>query len=453
MTTARIELPPKLIPVFTGPARYRGSHGGRGSAKTRSFAKMTAVQGVRFASEGREGIILCAREYMNSLDESSMEEVKAAIRSEPFLLEFYEIGEKYIRSRCGRIRYAFAGLRHNLDSIKSKANILLCWVDEAESVSEGAWRKLIPTVREEDSELWVTWNPEDPDSPTSKRFRDPVDDDAKIVEMNYTDNPWFPAVLEAERQRDLRNRPLDYAHIWEGAFKTRNDARVFTNWRVDTFESPADAIFRFGADWGFAVDPSVLVRGFLVGRTLYIDHEAYQVGCDTDYLPFLFGGTEDPDLINLNKQAFTEATPQQKASWPGVPKCREYRITADSARPETVNYMRRHGFPKIIAATKGQGSIEDGISFLQSFEIVIHERCLNVAREVASYAYKVDRQTEEVLPILEDKDNHTIDALRYALEGLRRAGVAPKAKPRDTSRPHDRYSKPRDVDDGGGFYV
>jgi phage terminase large subunit len=452
MTTVRVELPPKLIPIFTGPARYRGSHGGRGSGKTRSFAKMTAVRGVMEASAGREGIILCAREFMNSLDESSMEEVKAAIRSEPFLKDFYEIGEKFIRSKCGRIRYAFAGLRHNLDSIKSKANILLCWVDEAESVSEGAWRKLIPTIREEGSELWVTWNPEDPESPTNKRFRNPVDDDAKIIEMNYTDNPWFPSVLESERQRDLRNRPLDYAHIWEGDFKTRHDARVFTNWRIDTFDSPADAVFRFGADWGFAVDPSVLVRGFLVGRTLYIDHEAYAVGCDTDFLPFLFGGTEDQELIRLNRQAWDQATPQQKAFWTGVPKSRDFRITADSARPETVNYMRRHGFPKIIPAIKGQGSIEDGISFLQSFDLVIHERCLNVAREVASYSYKVDRMTEEVLPMLEDKDNHTIDALRYALEGLRRAGASPK--PALETKPVDRYAAKRDEYryDDGGFY-
>lgn len=411
---------------------------------------MTAVRGIMDASEGKSGIILCAREFMNSLDESSMEEVKAAIRSEPFLLNFYDVGEKYIRSKCGRIRYAFAGLRHNLDSIKSKAKILLCWVDEAEAVSEGAWRKLIPTIREEGSELWLTWNPEDPESATNKRFRNTTDADSKIVEMNYTDNPWFPAVLEAERQRDLKNRPLDYDHIWEGGYKTRHDARVFTNWRVEEFDTPSDCVFRFGADWGFSVDPSVLVRGFLVGRTLYVDYEAYQVGCETDFLPFLFGGVKDPALIRLNQQAFNEATPQQKALWTGVPKCRDFRITADSARPETVNYMRRHGFPKIIPAIKGVGSIEDGLSFLQSFDMVIHSRCVNVAREVAKYSYKVDKQTEEVLPFLEDKDNHTIDALRYALEGLRRAG--PVESVEVEKKPIDRYAKLREKAEESGFY-
>ena len=129
---------------------------------------------------------------------------------------------------------------------------------------------------------------------------------------------------------------------------------------------------------------------------------------------------------------------------------REY--TADSARPEVVSYMRRHGFPKITPAIKGKGSVEDGVSFLQSFDIVVHPRCLNVIRELGSYAYKIDRQTEEVLPMLEDKDNHTIDAIRYALEGLRRAGVAPTPEKRDNTRPNDRYSRSRSYDVDEGFY-
>ena len=132
---------------------------------------MTAVWGMRWGVSGKQGQILCAREHLNSLDESSMEEVKSAIRSVDCLNSYYEIGEKYIRSRDGRITYVFSGLRRNLDSIKSKARILLCWVDEAETVTETAWQKLIPTVREDDSEIWVTWNPESKQSATHNRFR------------------------------------------------------------------------------------------------------------------------------------------------------------------------------------------------------------------------------------------------------------------------------------------
>ena len=219
----KIEVPPKLVEVFQGPARYRGAYGGRGSAKTRSFAKMAAVVGLKAALGGRNGIILCCREFMNSLDESSMAEVKAAILSDPWLTDGYEIGEKFIRTKdgiAGRVDFRFSGLRHNLDSIKSKASILLCWVDEAEPVSEEAWIKLIPTVREHNSEIWVTWNPETKRSSTHKRFRETASPDMKIVELNWRDNPWFPGVLDDERKRDQKARPEQYDHIWEGAFAT-----------------------------------------------------------------------------------------------------------------------------------------------------------------------------------------------------------------------------------------
>lgn len=220
MSVLRIELPPKLVPVFTGKARFRGAHGGRGSAKTRSFAKMSAVIGAKAAQEGRNGIILCGRQFMNSLADSSFSEIAAAIRSEPWLEAVWEIGETFIRTKCGRVEYSFVGLARNLSSIKSKALIILCWIDEAEDVSEEAWVVLIPTVREDGSEIWVTWNPKLRKSATDLRFRSSDDADVKVVELNWRDNPWFPDVLERERLRDLRDRPEQYDHIWEGAYAT-----------------------------------------------------------------------------------------------------------------------------------------------------------------------------------------------------------------------------------------
>lgn len=227
MTTARVELPPKLIPVFAGEARYRGAFGGRGSGKTRTFAKMAAVKGYQLSQSGESGVIVCGREFMNSLDESSMAEVKAAINSEPWLASNYDIGEKFIRTKDGRISFAFIGLRHNLDSIKSKSHIHLLWVDEAEPVSEAAWIKIVPTVREHNSEIWVTWNPERKNSATHIRFRMNPPDGAKIVEMNFSDNPWFPEVLEKERLEDMKKRPDQYAHIWGGDFITVVDGAYY----------------------------------------------------------------------------------------------------------------------------------------------------------------------------------------------------------------------------------
>lgn len=227
MTTLQIKVPEKLAPVFTGQARYRGAYGGRGSAKTRTFAKMAALHGLLLAQAGETGIILCGREYMNSLDESSMAEVKAAIADEPMLAAGYDVGEKYIRTNDRRIEFKFAGLRHNLDSIKSKAKIHILWVDEAEPVSESAWVKVIPTVREHGSEIWVTWNPERKTSATHKRFREDPPEGARIVEMNWRDNPWFPDVLNQERLQDKEKRPELYDHIWEGDFATVTEGAYF----------------------------------------------------------------------------------------------------------------------------------------------------------------------------------------------------------------------------------
>jgi len=179
---------------------------------------MTAVYAQRMAKAGKEGIILCGRQFMNSLDDSSLEEIKLAIREEAWLEDFFDIGDRYIRTKDGRIKYTFAGLDRSIASIKSKSRILLCWVDEAEEVIDAAWTVLIPTIREEDSELWVTWNPRSKNSATNRRFREETDPLYNIVQMNWRDNEMFPDKLERERQRDLKNNPEMYDHIWEGGY-------------------------------------------------------------------------------------------------------------------------------------------------------------------------------------------------------------------------------------------
>ncbi len=284
-----VPLPPKLVDVFEGRARYRGSYGGRGSGKTRTFALMTAVWGYKWGMEGKPGQILCAREYMNSLDESSLEEVKSAIRSVPWLNSYYEIGEKYIRSRDGLISYAFAGLRRNLDSIKSKARIILCWVDEAETVSETAWRKLTPTVREHDSEIWVTWNPETKHSATHQRFRASKPDDAKIVELNWRDNPWFPEVLNNERLDDKRLRPDMYQHVWEGDMLIHADGAYYAVEMREAFAQdriatvPYDRALPVVTAWDLGVGDSTAIwfAQFVGAEVRLIDYyESSGVGLD-----------------------------------------------------------------------------------------------------------------------------------------------------------------------------
>jgi len=411
MTTAKIEIPPKLLTVFSKPRgyyRYRGAHGGRGSGKTRTFALMTAVHGYQMGMNGESGVILCAREHLNSLDDSSMEEIKQAIRSVDWLSAYWEIGEKYIRSIDGRIKYVFAGLRHNLDSIKSKAKILLCWIDEAETVSETAYKKLIPTVREANSEIWVTWNPEKDGSPTDLRFRKRDRDDSIFVEMNYMDNPWFPDVLDQDRLSDLKSLdPQTYAHIWEGAYLENSDSQVFANKvRVAEFKPGADWDGPYcGLDFGFSLDPTAATKCWVYDGRLWVEYEAGRTKLELD---------DTTEFITKK-----------------IPDFHKYVCRADSARPESISYLVNHGMPRVIGVDKWKGSVEDGVQHMRSYkEIVVHPRCEETRKEMRMYSYKVDRLTGDVLPDIVDKHNHYIDSIRYGISPLIQQKRKPAAAPR-----------------------
>ena len=215
---------------------------------------------------------------------------------------------------------------------------------------------------------------------------------AIVVGTTYRDNPWFPDVLRAEMEWDRTRDPEKYVHVWLGEYERHSESRVFKNWRIEDFETPDGALFYYGADWGYSVDPSVLVRCYVVGRTLYIDREAYKIGVEIDHLPELFDQ---------------------------VPGSRDWTITADSARPETISYLQRNGFPKLTAAIKGKDSVKEGVIFLQNYDIIVHPRCIHTTDELTMYSFVVDKLTGIVTPILEDKKNHVIDSLRYAVEALR----------------------------------
>lgn len=394
MTTARIELPPKLVPVFTGEARYRGAYGGRGSGKSYSFALMAAVRG--YAEPLR---ILCCRELQTSIKDSVHAELAAAIQSNDWLNDHYQIGESYIRGKNGT-EFLFKGLRHNYQQIKSTSGINICWVEEAETVSEQSWKNLIPTIRAPGSEIWLTWNPEDEDSPTNRRFVVDPPPNSKIEKLNYSDNPWFPPELEQERLNDLKRDPAFYAHVWEGECVTRTDAQILAGkWRIDEFEPGEgwDGPY-YGLDFGFSVDPTASVRCWSHDGCLWIDYEAGKVGLETDDMPSFL-----------------------RECIPGI---FEHTVRADSARPETISYLKRNGMTRIVGVRKGKGSVEDGIQHLRSYrEIVIHPRCEETARECRLYSYKVDRLSGDILPVPVDANNHYIDALRYALQPLIGTGL------------------------------
>ena len=389
---------PRVFAPLLQPARYKGAWGGRASGKSHFFAEMMVERALM--EPGFRGAAI--REIQKSTKLSVKQLIEDKIRKLGVSSRF-EIRETEIRTP-GDGLIIFQGMQdHTADSIKSLEGFDVAWCEEAQSLSDRSVKILRPTFRKPGSELWFSWNPENPEAPVDKLLRGEEHDDGwqVVVEANWRDNPWFGEEMEKERQRDLARDPDTYGWIWEGEYLVISDAQIFRNRvSVEPFETPVEVDrFFFGADWGFAMDPTALIRCFIRDECLYIDHEAGQASVEID---------------EIGAKVFDK-----------VPGSRDWPIKADSARPETISYMRRQGYA-IDAAEKWPGSVEDGIAHLKGFKrIVVHPRCENTAREFRLYRYKVDKLTGDVLPIIVDKNNHWLDALRYSLDSYiqRRGGM------------------------------
>lgn len=391
----------EVFEPLLAPARYKGVHGGRGSGKSHFFGELWLEENI---SEKLDCV--CVRETLKSLEfsvkkllESKIERFNAGA--------YFDVQDRRILSKRGGVTI-FEGMQnHTADSIKSLEGFDRAWFEEAQNASDKSLTLLRPTIRKPGSQLWFGWNPQFETDPVDVLLRGPeLPPGAVVVRANYMDNPWLPAELLEEMEYDKRRDPDKYAHVWLGEYQRNSEARVFRNWTVEEFEVDPNAVIRQGADWGFSIDPTVLVQCYIVGRKLYVPYEAYRVGCEITDTPALF------------------MTLPESERWP---------ITADSARPETISHMQRNGFPKIMPAVKGARSLEEGVEWLKSYDIVVHPRCKHLIDELTLYSYKTDPLTAQVMPILADKDNHVIDALRYACEGVRRASRVKERKPLKTT--------------------
>lgn len=366
-------------------ARYVVLRGGRGGTKSwaaaRALVLRALVEPIR---------VLCLREIQRSLKDSSLRLLADQIDMLG-LSRFFDIGANSITSHCGA-SFLFEGMYANVQRIKSLEGVDVAWIEQGEQISEDSWSILLPTVRKAGSQIIITYNPDLIDDPTHVRFtvnRPPGMIDATL---NYIDNPWATTELLAEAEYLKRVDSDAFEHVWNGACRQHSDAQVFRNkYVVESFEVGANWLGPYlGADWGFSNDPTTLVKSWICENSLYIEHEAYQIGCELDRLLQLFGT---------------------------VPGSRDTVIYADNSRPETINHMRSHDYANVTACKKWDGSIQDGIAHLRSYEkIIVHERCTHVAQEMKLYSYRVDRTTGAVLPEVCDQHNHTLDALRYSMQ-------------------------------------
>lgn len=344
MSELAVRLSPKLK-LLTKPMRYKVLYGGRGGAKSWGVAAMLVL----IAAQQRVRI-LCTREIQNSIRDSVHKLLSDTI-ARYGLDGFFDVTRESIVCKSTGSEFIFKGIKHGIDGIKSTEGIDLCWVEEAQTVTDSSWATLIPTIRGDGpdygngragAEIWVTFNPIDEDDSTYRRFIASSRDDMAAAEISYLDNKHCPAALIAEAEYAKRTDYDAYAHVWLGRPRKQSNAVIFSGkYRVSAFDDDlwrqADRLF-FGADFGFSVDPSTLLRCFVIADTLYIEHEAYGVGIELHELPDFYAQVPDAD------------------KWP---------ISADCSRPETISYLRRKGY-NVSPCTKWAGSVEDGVAHLLS---------------------------------------------------------------------------------------
>lgn len=228
-----VQFPEKLQCLFR-PHRYKVLYGGRGGAKSWGIARALLLIGVQ-----RPIRVLCAREFQKSIADSVLKLLKDQI-SVLGLEWCYEVQVNKIIGRPGTpafgTEFAFIGLKTNVSSVKSFEGVDICWVEEAANVSKDSWELLIPTIRKEGAEIWVSFNPEDEEDYTYKEFVLKRRPDSIVVKINYRDNPWFPETLRAEMLSDRSADRAKYLHVWEGMCKIKLDGVVYGDAIADMLE-------------------------------------------------------------------------------------------------------------------------------------------------------------------------------------------------------------------------
>ena len=416
-----IRLPEKFQCLFQ-PARHKAFHGGRGGAKSHSIAT-----GLLVLATKRPLRVLCCREIQDSI-KSSVKQLLDDKIAELGLGDFFRSTDREIKAPNGSL-FTFTGLRTtDAAKVKSFEGYDIAWVEEAHSVSKRSVEILLPTIRKPQSEIWWSWNRTKAEDYVDQLFIGSGEPpkNSIVVQTNWADNPWFPDVLREEMERDKRLDHEYYLHKWEGHLRQRSDAAVFKQPEIKDLDDKIPPLChpRHGADWGMR-DPTVLVRCYLWkngdgSTTLYIAREVYKLGCEIEEIPSLFAGPcPHPVEWHVERRWFNRG--HHGLLWGNSNRSDilQHRIIGDSASPETIKYLRNRGF-QIIPAIKGAGSIEEGVRFIQMCKVVIHPDCRKAIEEWNRYSYKIDKDTEEVLPELDDVDNHVVDAVRYAVEQDRR---------------------------------
>jgi phage terminase large subunit len=390
-------IPKKLKPMFSGKYRYIILYGGRGGTKTHAICEYCLIQGML-----SHQTILITREYQSSIKDSTYSELKNMIYQYN-LTDFYEIKHDTIvgkKSYNCNTKFIFKGLARDINTIKSTADIDICFVEEADTIKAHDWDVLIPTVRKAGSQIIIAFNPVEEQSDTYQRFVINTPPDSLCIEINYLDNPFLSDTALAEIEYMKQKDYAKYEHIYLGKPISMTEDVVFKGHfkidNVDIIHNTRDFLYKqnkvyplYGLDFGFSTDPTAIIEVFLLDNDIiYINREIYE------------------HKLLITKYA--ELIKQK------MPEAINKRFYCDSARPDSIAQLNHDGLT-CEGATKSKGSIEAGIEYLKGKQIIVNPNCKNMIYELYNYKYKIDKNTSQITTDIIDANNHLIDALRYAL--------------------------------------
>lgn len=420
---SKAEFPRKLRFLFE-PARYKIAYGGRGGAKSWGFGRALLIQGAR-----RPLRILCAREFQNSTADS----VHALLKDQASALgldRFYEIQQTRIIGANGT-EFSFEGLRHNVTKIKSYEGVDICWVEEARTVSKSSWDTLIPTIRKEGSEIWISFNPELAEDETYKRFVKRPPTGAIVAKIGWQDNPWFPTTLQQEA-RDLKARdPVAYLTVWDGHCKQVLDGAIYANEIL--------AATKQGRFTKVAFDPSKPVHTFWdLGRadktSIWF---AQMVGLEFRLIEYYDNrGFALEHYLDVLKQRREERGYEYGEHW--LPHDAQNELLASKRTIEQQFWDAKHRV-RIVPRL----SIAAGIDAARQvfarcwFDDAL---CSDGLQALRNYCYEVDPETGQFSKRpLHNWASHGADAFRYFAVGI----AEPREDTPPASAPNDRYARIR----------
>lgn len=383
-----------LTPILLNMYTYYVYYGGRAGAKSTEIAKCIIILSLTAGENYRNSVFLCCREIQQSIADS----IYAVLERHIYDLKlenYFIITKTEIISRTLNIKIIFKGLYRNISSIKSIDNVRLVFIDEAATISSDSWEKLIPTVTRNDGvKIIVAFNPENTTDVVYDTFlNSDAESNTYIQKVTYRDNPYPLPVSFYEEMERMKKRDYErYLHIYEGECLKLSNSVVFKNYfEVSDFEIDKNIHKYVGLDFGFSESATACTMCYIKDNNLYICYEAVSKKLEID-----------------RTGSFIEAR---------IPHVKNYVWYCDSARPETITFLKKQGY-NVKAVEKGKGSIEDGIEYQKSFEMIyIHSKnCPETAREYASYSFKVDERSGQITNKLIDANNDCIDSIRYALE-------------------------------------